>query len=228
MPGQIALVGGDEFRFGCEEMDHEIMLASGQSPAKVLVIPTAAVTGPAKAANDGTTHFAALGGESSHLMLLEKEHAENPDFFVPVTKADVIYFTGGNPEHLFETLKDSQFFHALLTASNQGAVLAGSSAGAMVMGAMMRRPTSEGWAEALSIVSGVAILPHHERRDQAAISKELQETAPAGLVYLGIDARTACLGNPGNWRVVGFGKVTVYMGTEWQIFHAGDKLPLGF
>ena len=86
MPGEIALVGGDEFRLGCEEMDREIMRASGQYPASVLVVPTAAVTGPAKAANDGITHFAALGGESSHLMLLEKQQAEDPAFFAPVTR----------------------------------------------------------------------------------------------------------------------------------------------
>ena len=227
MPGEIALVGGDEFRAGCEEMDHEIMRSSGQCPARVLVVPTAAVTGPAKAANDGTAHFAALGGKSSHLMLLEKEQAENPAFFAPVSKADVVYFTGGSPENLLETLKDSRFFHALLAASDKGTVLAGSSAGAMVMGSMMRGPRSGGWVEALSVVPGVVILPHHERRDQSEVSKELQETAPGGLVYLGIDARTGCLGNPGNWRVVGFGKVTVYLGKEWQIFCSEDKLPAG-
>ena len=96
------------------------------------------------------------------------------------------------------------------------------------MGATMRRPQSGGWVEGLSVVPGVAVLPHHERRDQLEVSKELQDTAPGGLVYLGIDARTGCLGNPGNWRVIGFGNVTVYAGNEWQIFRSGDKLPSGF
>ncbi len=39
MPGQLALVGGDEFRTGCEEMDREIMRASGHDPAKVVIVP---------------------------------------------------------------------------------------------------------------------------------------------------------------------------------------------
>ena len=228
MPGEIALVGGDEFRVGCEEMDREIMRASGQAPAKVLVVPTAAVTGPLKAANDGATHFAALGGESSKLMLLDQGHADAPDFFAQVTTADVVYFTGGSPDHLLETVRDSQFFEALLAASDKGAVVAGSSAGAMCMGAVMRRPKAGEWVEALSVVPGVAVLPHHERRSQAETAKELYETAPSGLTYLGIDARTGCLGNPGNWRVVGFGRVTVYQSSDWQIFRAGDELPSGF
>ena len=83
MSGQIALVCGEEFRPGCEEMDREIMRASGKDPAtnpvRVVVVPTAAVTGPAKAANDGATHFGALGGDSSMLMLLERSHAEDLD-----------------------------------------------------------------------------------------------------------------------------------------------------
>ena len=228
MPGQIALVGGDEFRTGCEEMDREIMRESGHDPAKVVVVPTAAVTGPAKAANDGATHFRALGGDSSRLMLLERNHAEDPDFFVPATMADVVYFTGGSPEHLLETVFDSPFLKAVLESVDRGAVLVGSSAGAMVMGSMMRRPKAGGWVEALGLVPGIAVLPHHERSDQAETFSELQESAPSGLTFLGIDARTGCLGRPGNWRVVGSGRVTVYQGSEWQIFDSGDKLPAGF
>ena len=228
MPGQLALVGGDEFRTGCEEMDREIMRASGHDPAKVVVVPTAAVTGPAKAANDGATHFGAVGGDSSMLMLLERSHAEDPDFFAPATLADVVYFTGGSPEHLLETVQDSAFLKAVLASVEGGSVLAGSSAGAMVMGSMMRRPRAGGWVDSLGIVPGVAVLPHHERRDQTETSKELQESAPGGLTFLGIDARTGCLGTPGNWRVGGSGRVTVYQGSEWQIFNSGDKLPSGF
>ncbi|MDA1128916.1 MAG: Type 1 glutamine amidotransferase-like domain-containing protein [Chloroflexi bacterium] len=232
MSGQIALVGGDEFRPGCEDMDREIMRASGKDPAtdrvSVMVVPTAAVTGPGKAANDGATHFGALGGDSSQLMVLERSQAEDPGFFGPANLADVIYFTGGSPDHLLEAVKGSKFLAALLASLEEGLILAGSSAGAMVMGSMMRRPSAGGWVEALGLVSDVAVLPHHERRDQAETAKELQQSAPSGLTYLGIDARTGCLGTPDNWRVVGHGRVTVYQGTEWQVFNAGDTLPAGF
>ena len=135
MPGQIALVGGDEFRIGCEE--------------------------------------------------LERSHAEDPDFFALATTADVVYFTGGSPEHLLETVVDSPFLKAVLDSVAAGSILAGSSAGAMAMGSMMRRPRAGGWVESLGVVPGVAVLPHHERRDQAETSKELQDTAPSGLTFLG-------------------------------------------
>ena len=223
MPGAIALVGGEEFRRGCEEMDREIMRASGQDPARVVVIPTAAVTGPAKAANDGVTHFGSLGGDAVQLMVLDSSQANDPGFVEPSAAAGVVYFTGGSPEHLLETLRGSHLLKTILAAVDNGAVLAGSSAGAMVLGSFMRR--AGGWQEALGIVPGVAVLPHHERQDPKETSQTLRGQAPAGLTVLGIDARTGCLGRPGQWKVVGSGKVTVYQGDQWAVYQAGDSLP---
>ena len=225
MPGIFGLVGGEEFRPGCEGMDLEIMQASGQDPAKVLIIPTAAVTGPAKAANDGVTHFGSLGGDASRLMVLERGHADDPSFTKPSGEANVVYFTGGSPDHLLSTLRDSHLLQTIMASVSKGAVLAGSSAGAMVMGSMMRRPREGGWVQALGLVPGVAVLPHHERSNPADTSRQLQSQAPGELTIIGIDARTGCLGQPGAWRVVGYGKVTLYRGTDWEVFESGASLP---
>jgi cyanophycinase len=206
-------------------MDREIMRASGQDPARVLIIPTAAVAGPVKAANDGVRHFSSLGGNASHLMVLEKSHANDPDFVKAIAGAGVIYFTGGSPDHLLETLQGSQLLKAILEAVEKGTVLAGSSAGAMVMGSLMRRPRIGQWVEALGVTPGIAVFPHHERRDQEEISRQLQDQVSPEVTVLGIDARAGCLGRPGNWRVVGSGKVTVYRGYKWAIYHSGESLP---
>ena len=238
MAGTIALVGGDEFRVGCEGMDREVMRVSGKDPAKVIIIPTAAVTGPAKAANDGVTHFAALGGASSQLMVLEAVHANDDTLLYPVEDADVVYFTGGNPDHLLATLRGSTLLRLLFDGLDRGLVVGGSSAGAMVMGSIMRRPplyppadgrpASDRWVEGLGIASGICVLPHHERRDPAETLAGLRDSAPSGVTYLGIDARTGVIGGPDNWRVAGFGNVTVYSGGDFAVFGAGEQLPPGF
>ncbi len=225
MAGVYGLVGGEEFRQGCEEMDREIMRASGQDPSRVVVIPTAAVTGPEKAANDGVRHFAGLGGNAEQLMVLEREHADDDGYAQAIAGAGVIYFTGGSPDHLLATLRDSHVWQAILAAVEQGAVLAGSSAGAMVMGSLMRRPRLGGWVEALAVTPKVAVLPHHERSDPSETSSQLQGQVPADMTVLGIDARTGCLGQPGGWRVVGSGKVTVYRGSGWTVYSSGESLP---
>ena len=228
MPGAIVLCGGDEFRVGCEEMDREVMRASGKDPASVIIIPTAAVTGPAKAANDGVVHFGALGGQSSQLMVLEPGDANDASLVAPVSSADVVYFTGGSPDHLLATLRGSTLLRLLTERLEQGMVLGGSSAGAMVMGSAMRRPSSGGWVDGLGIAPNIGVLPHHERRDPAEVSAGLRESAPSGVVYLGIDARTALIGGPDNWRVSGFGKVTVYRYGDYVVYEAGEQLPPGF
>ena len=228
MAGAIVLAGGEEFRVGCEGMDREVMRASGKDPASVIIIPTAAVTGPAKAANDGVTHFAALGGVASQLMVLEASNANDAGFVAPVTAADVVYFTGGSPDHLLATLQGSTLLGLLTEGLERGLVLGGSSAGAMVMGSLMRRPSSGGWVEGLGIAPGIGVLPHHERREPTEVAGELRDSAPADAVYLGIDARTAVIGGPDNWLVAGFGKVTVYRDGGYAVFSDGERLPAGF
>ena len=102
------------------------------------------------------------------------------------------------------------------------------------MGSLMRRPplySGDGdnrWVEGLGIAPNICVLPHHERRDPAETLAELRRSAPSGVVYLGIDARTGVIGGPDDWRVAGFGKVTVYRGDDFAVFDAGERLPSGF
>ena len=213
MNGPIALVGGDEFRAGCEDMDRAILDASGTPSPSLLVLPTAAAReNPARAAQNGVRHFAALGADAASLMALDSAHANDAALLAPLDAADVIYLTGGSPAHLLDVVSGSLLLAKLLDAHRRGAVLAGSSAGAMVLGEWMR---FRGWRRALNVVPGIAVLPHHERADPDAVSAELADTAPNGVAALGIDAKTGVLGDPGRWRVVGEGRVTLYRSGKW-------------
>ena len=219
MSGAIALVGGDEFRQGCEDMDRAVLEASGVSAPSLLVLPTAAAReNPALAAANGVRHFAALGANADSLMVLDSDHANDVVLLAPLEAADVVYLTGGNPAHLLDVLSGSLMLESLLDANRRGAVLAGSSAGAMVLGEWMR---FRGWRRGLNVVPGLAVLPHHERADPDAVAAELAESAPEGVSALGIEGKTGCLGRPGEWRVVGGGSVTLYRGGEWRRYAAG-------
>ena len=224
MAGRIALVGGDEFRAGCEPMDAAILEASGVKPARLLVVPTAAAgQNPAKAASNGVAYFSNLGATASSLMVMDRPDADNEELVAPVDTASVIYFTGGNPAHLLEVLDGSALLSKIRQALDRGAVVAGSSAGAMVMGAWMR---FREWREALGIVPGVATLPHHERSDPDAVSQQLATTGRAGMIALGIDGRTGCLSEPEGWTVAGAGAVTVYRAGGWQRYTSGKSFGL--
>ena len=224
MAGGIALVGGDEFRAGCEPMDVAILEASGVKPAGVLVVPTAAAgQNPAKAASNGVSYFSNLGANASSLMVVDRPDADNEELVSLVDTANVIYFTGGNPAHLIEVLDGSTLLSRVRQALDRGAVIAGSSAGAMVMGSWMR---FREWREALGIVPGVAVLPHHERSDPDAVLQQLATGGHAGLIALGIDGRTGCLSELEGWVVAGTGNVTVYRAGRWQRYTSGESFRL--
>ena len=225
MPGAIALVGGDEFRPGCEEMDRAVLEASGVPYPTLLVVPTAAAReNPGLAAANGVRHFTALGADASALMVTEPAHANDAGLITPLESADVVYLTGGSPAHLLDVLSGSLLLERLLEAHRRGAVLAGSSAGAMVLGEWMR---FRGWRRALGVVPGVAVLPHHERADPEVMAAELAESAPDGIAVLGVDGKTGCLVQAGAWRVLGEGGVTVYRGGQWRRYGASESVAVG-
>ena len=226
MAGEIVLAGGEEFRTGCEEMDSFILQASGIDPPRVLILPTAAVDGPEIAASNGVRYFSRLGALASELMVLNQKQADDEELIKGVSGTSLIYFTGGSPEHLLYTLEGSKLLDRLLVERSKGALIGGSSAGAMVMGSMMWLRSARAWVHGLGIAEGIAVLPHHERGDPVTVSDWLASTsAPTELKVLGIDARTSCIGTSGNWNVLGSGQVTVYHDGSWTIFSAGESLP---
>ncbi len=224
MAGPIALVGGDEFRAGCEPMDREILAAAEASRPTVLIVPTAAADqNPAKAAANGVVYFARLGALAESLMVLDSEDADDEGLVSRVGWADVVYLTGGDPSHLLEVLSDSRLLDAIKASVAGGAVLAGSSAGAMVLGSWMRY---RGLRPALGLLDGLAVLSHHEHSNPDTVAAELAETSYPGGSVLGVDAGSACLGGRDGWKVVGEGSVVLYSQGTWRRFQPGEPVPL--
>lgn len=224
MPGRIALVGGDEFRPTCREMDFQLVQATGKSSPRLLVIPTASENNAGLASNHGVTHFLDLGADAAPLMVTTAEEANDEALVSQVDSADVVYFTGGNPAKLLDDIQGSLLLQKIKDLLQRNAILAGSSAGAMVMGSWMR---FREWRETLGIVPGVVALPHHERRTPEETSEELASSGHADLLGVGIDGATGMLSGPEGWTVLGGGNVTVYGNGEWQRYSAGESFKLG-
>ena len=220
MRGRIALVGGDEFQPSCRTMDNELVNMTGIERPNALIIPTAAAAErPLLAAENGIRQFDMLGARASSLMALNSADANEEGLTSAVDGADIIYLSGGNPAHLLEVLEGSLLLQRMLDALERGAILAGSSAGAMVMGGRMR---FRQWRDALGIAPGVAILPHHERSSKSQTSREVSVQTTEGLVVLGIDGATGCVSDGDGWRVLGAGSVTVYGVGDWNVYRAGE------
>ncbi|HYD11026.1 MAG TPA: Type 1 glutamine amidotransferase-like domain-containing protein, partial [Acidimicrobiales bacterium] len=138
MTGTLALVGGGEWTDGCT-FDAALLAASGGS--EVVVLPTAAAfEQPDKAVATATSWFEALGGTVRGLHVLNRRDALDPSNVDAVRAARFIYLSGGSPLHLRSVIKETPLWEALDDAWHGGAVVAGSSAGAMVLGDPMIDP----------------------------------------------------------------------------------------
>ena len=174
-------------------MDEYLLKLVAPKPPSVLVIPTAAADAPDKAASNGVRHFERLGAQASALMVLDGSDANNKDLVDIIDDYTHVYFAGGSPDYLLNALKDSLLLRRLRHWNAQGGILAGSSAGAMVMGTYMRSPQKGSWVDGLDVCQGFAALPHHEESDPVEVSKSLKENLPGEAYVLGIDAQTCCL-----------------------------------
>jgi cyanophycinase len=154
--------------------------------------------------------FSSLGAAARGLMVLARTDAEDPANVDAVRRARFVYLSGGSPMHLRSVLKESALWDALVEAWNDGCVVAGSSAGAMVLCDPMVDPRGGAFTVGLGLVSQVAVIPHHDTWSHDKEKRTL-DLAPAGLSIVGIDERTALLREPGGtWRVAGAGDVTVF------------------
>jgi len=208
MSGVLALVGGDEFREACT-FDSELLEASGGSD--VVVLPTAAAyEHPARAVESAAAHFERLGGKAAGLMVLNRRDAHEEANVHAVRNSRFTYLTGGSPMHLVSVLKETPLWDALVAAWNDGAVLAGSSAGAMVLCDPMVDPRGGAFTLGLGLVAQLALIPHHERWSEDKAKRTI-DLAREDLPIAGIDSQTALLRDPdGSWRTAGAGEVVVF------------------
>jgi cyanophycinase len=108
-------------------------------------------------------------------------------------------------------LKGSLVFEAIAGAWRDGAVVAGSSAGAMVLVDPMVDPRGGAFTVGLGLVEQLAVVPHHDSGTSHHFWRTL-ELAPAGLAIAGIPERTALIReSDGSWRSAGEKPVTVYL-----------------
>jgi cyanophycinase len=208
-PGLLALVGGAEWTPKCS-FDGELWEASGR--AEVLVLPTAAAyEHPQRAVDTATKWFASLGAEVRGLMVLTRRDAEDTAAAEQVRAARFVYLGGGSPLHLRSVLKDSPVWAALVDAWRAGAVVAGSSAGAMVLCDPMVDPRGGALTLGLGLVEKLAVLPHYDTWSEEKAQRTVR-LATGHLRIAAVDESTALIRDPnGAWRSAGAGAVTVYV-----------------
>jgi cyanophycinase len=226
--GTVALVGSGEFLEPIEPLDREL-LKRLNGPPQVVVLPTAsAPDGPGVSehwAQMGIKHFTRLGASAEAVMLLTREDAESATLASQIAAANFVYFSGGKPQYLLDTLRDTVCWHAIMEVFAAGGVVAGCSAGAMVLaGYMLAWPQFRRTIPALGLAPGIAIIPHFDEIPGWITS--VVRMVPRGVTVVGVAGSTALVSSEQTWTVCGRGSVTVFVGKRKQQYRAGESVPL--
>jgi cyanophycinase-like exopeptidase len=100
--------------------------------------------------------------------------------------------------------------------------LGGSSAGAMAPCEAIY--VQERWVDGLSLLRGLVVLPHFNRRDDAAAERARQTLTSKGFIGLGVDESTAAIWHSGTWQAAGLGRVVVLGPDHAQVYKAADEI----
>jgi cyanophycinase len=237
MKGLIALLGSGEYLPVMDEVDKRLLAhcnADGSTP-RVVCLPTAAgqegETSWGRWMKMGEEHFRRLGADVTALPIIDRASADDPQYESALESADLIYFSGGNPNHLYQTMNGSRAWQAATRAWSRGAAYAGCSAGAMILGQSMPdfRRVGLGTVSAFGLIPANYILPHFDAIPGIwkpfifALARRLKK----GESLLGIDEETALIGTlGGTWQVHGRQTVTRFTREGKQVFAVGQAVNL--
>jgi len=237
MNALIALLGSGEYLPVMNDTDRYLLAncdADGRTP-RVVCLPTAAGQEGEESVGRwmrmGEEHFRALGADVVSLHLTNRAEADDPALATQIEQADLIYFSGGKPHYLYETMHGSQAWEAIQKATGRGAVLAGCSAGAMFIGEFLPDFRSFGLRQnrVFGLLPRSHIFPHFDRMLawRSVTIPMLQPLIPADEYVLGLDEDTALVGKLGSeWTVMGRQSVYLITKNEVKTYSVGQTVIL--
>jgi cyanophycinase len=237
MNGLVALVGSGEYLPVMNDIDLHLLTSvntNGRAPSVVCMPTAAGQEGDASIdrwLHMGMEHFQRLGADVTPVRVTDRESADDPDWVAALENADLIYFSGGNPMYLYETMYGSCAWNAAQKAWERGAVYAGCSAGAMILAQRVPNFRAAGLTsrDAFRFIPATFVIPHFDRMRGLwsaflfAIRRQLRQDQ----FILGVDENTALVGRlDGSWQVMGQGQAHIITRDDQQDFNAGEEVPL--
>jgi cyanophycinase-like exopeptidase len=222
MPGPLALIGLSD-RETTMTIDRYLLEKSGGN--EVLYLPTAGVEWERAALEQSCAYIksfveGSLGARAVIPMILSREDAHDPTHVGTIMQAKYIFIGGGRPAPMAEILRDTPVWQAIVARWYSGAVLAGESAGALVlMDRVPRLAETDGdpfiWEPGLGLLPGMRAVAHLETtKGQWILGRVLDEAPPDALV-VGLPERSAVVREPdGTWITLGVDGVIVLRGGQ--------------
>lgn len=223
--GYLLLAGGAEFGGPMSAVDARAIELAGGLDAPICIIPTAAApdNNHQRAGKHGIRWFRSLGVKNVFSVdVIDAASANDSSLAASIRTSRLIYLPGGFPRHLGETLTNSVCWQAVLEVYQQGGVIAGSSAGAMVLCEHYYDPHEKELLRGLNLIPNACVLPHHNNFGKTWAGP-LAELLP-DTTLIGIDEYTGMLKDvDSRWQVHGAGTVTLYRGGSSACYGSGER-----
>jgi cyanophycinase len=215
--------GAEERELGGEILERFLKMADGDK-ARIAVIPTASEE-PRTSGENYVKLFSRMGAAQAAWMKIEKrEDALGGPALDLIENASGIFITGGDQSRLVELLVGTHVREAIRAAHARGVVVAGTSAGASIVGGHMMVPGGGATGETaarkgmVDTVTGFGLLQdvivdqHFSERGRMGRLLAVFAANP-GLLAVGLDEDTAVvIDGDGLLETLGSGMVTLLDG----------------
>jgi cyanophycinase len=226
-----ALLGSGEFEPWTDEVDRWLLARA--RPGRILVLPTASAPEGdhvfERWGRSGLEHYARRGFDAAVLPLKTAADAARPELVAALEDAAMVFFSGGNPGYLAETMAGSPFWRAVVEHLDRGLAYAGCSAGANALGELTAWRLDRGaLGPGLGLFPGTNIAPHWDVVDAyvPGIRAILAERLGPPHRLAALDERTALVGDGRRWTVIGSGGVHLLENGKWRHAGAGQRVAL--
>jgi cyanophycinase len=220
--GPLMAIGGAE-----DKLDDKVILSSfahyaGGKKARIAIVPTASSIEDAGIRYKAI--FLGMGVEAAEVVYIGSRDDANADQQIEaLNEASGIFLTGGNQVRLSVLIGGTRFEETVRRKHREGAVIAGTSAGASILSAHMIAGGAGGavpkqrmaqMVAGFGLISNVIIDQHFRQRNRIGRLLALVATNP-GLLGIGIDEDTAAVfHSDGHLDVIGRHSVTIVDGAE--------------
>ena len=217
----IAITGAGEYLDTIRPYD-KLLLDKLEIEPYVLSFPTAAGLESEERIqywlNLADEHFEKLGVQHKSIKALNVNDYNKPETIAEIEKANFIYFSGGNPNHLYETLSNSLAWEKILSIHHDGGILAGCSAGAMIMGEKMIKGVG------LNYVPNTIVIPHYGESYYSWISNTVKVLNRGKYKLLCLEKDTYFIKDGDQLSVLGKQNVHIIYKKEHHTFTDGDTI----
>ncbi|HTE11184.1 MAG TPA: cyanophycinase [Chitinophagaceae bacterium] len=214
--GALLIIGGNVA--STESIWNKFTALAGGKDKAVIVVITAAIGDSAAFDQQDIDDIKKQTGIKNVTLLHTSNltEANSEKFVAPLKQATGVYFVGGRQWRIADAYLNTLTHQAFFDVLNRGGVIAGSSAGATIMGSFLWRGDTKGaqiligdHTQGLGFLKNSVIDQHLLKRNRQFDMVNFIKESPA-LIGIGLDEATAILVQRDTMEVIGKSYVAIY------------------